>query len=149
MYFNIPYLGTVMLAPDASFPAPSPNPTPGESQTSNSYTISAPATIIPTSPNHASVPFYAAASQSSDPAPQLMQLPQHLLIADEGIPHPMSNFTTTHQNEQLEMLDLPMPDIMADAADWAFQGVDITFFNSLINGDVTSQGAWDGDYLEV
>ncbi|KAH8654839.1 hypothetical protein BGZ61DRAFT_193461 [Ilyonectria robusta] len=148
LFLDIPYFGTVMLAPDASFSAPSPHSTSGQTQTANSYTISAPVTVLPTSSEQASVQFCTAASQPSDLALHLGQLPQHPFIADEGFGHPMGNFATTQQNEQLEMFDLPMPDVMADAADWAFQGVDITFFNNLINGDVTNQDAWDGNYLE-
>jgi hypothetical protein len=33
--------------------------------------------------------------------------------------------------------DVAMPDIMASADDWAFQGVDTAFFDSLINGRTT------------
>ncbi|KAK6856589.1 Transcription factor [Apiospora arundinis] len=39
-------------------------------------------------------------------------------------------------------LDVPMPDMMAGSEEWAFQGVDTTFFDSLIGGGSSPDLSW-------
>ncbi|KAJ9157271.1 Fungal transcriptional regulatory protein, N-terminal [Pleurostoma richardsiae] len=38
-----------------------------------------------------------------------------------------------------------MPTLVAGAEDWAFQGVDATFFDSVLRGDMADQVMWDAD----
>ncbi|KAI3579655.1 hypothetical protein IWW34DRAFT_697689 [Fusarium oxysporum f. sp. albedinis] len=151
-YLAIPYFGNVRLAPDVS-PTRWPDPSPSTTQTDYSYTTlpSAITTRLASSASfeQTSMSSHIASSQSSDIVlqPTQQQL-QRLLISDEGHISPICTLTTAHQNKELETFDLPMPDVMADAAYWAFQGVDAAFFNSLINGQVADPDAWNSSWCE-
>ncbi|EXK27748.1 hypothetical protein FOXG_10247 [Fusarium oxysporum f. sp. lycopersici 4287] len=151
-YLAIPYFGNVRLAPDVS-PTRWPDPSPSTTQTDYSYTTltSAITTRLDSSASfeRTSMSSHIASSQSSDIVlqPTQQQL-QRLRISDEGHISPICTLTTAHQNQELETFDLPMPDVMADAAYWAFQGVDAAFFNSLINGQVADPDAWNSSWCE-
>ncbi|EMT71745.1 hypothetical protein FOC4_g10010262 [Fusarium odoratissimum] len=151
-YLAIPYFGNVRLAPDVS-PTRWPDPSPSTAQTDCSYTSlpSAITTRLASSASfeQTSMSSHIASSQSSDIVlqPTQQQL-QRLLISDEEHISPICTLTTAHQNQELETFDLPMPDFMADAAYWAFQGVDAAFFNSLINGQVADPDAWNSSWCE-
>lgn len=136
---RIPYFGTVMMAPDISLPALGPSMSQSASQTANSYTLSTSAFATgpssSTSSEHASGLSHTPSSQSDDVSLHVMHLPHHLLIGDQQ-PLPSLSEVPESQVDGLDMFDLPMPDIMADTADWAFQGVDVAFFNSLLNGQM-------------
>ncbi|KAK9241589.1 hypothetical protein V1506DRAFT_196438 [Lipomyces tetrasporus] len=72
---------------------------------------------------------------------QPQQLP---LPGGPQIPFSVYHLANIHQQgEQETLFDLPMPDLMAGAEDWAFQGVDAAFFDSLTGGAGTSLINWD------
>ncbi len=49
--------------------------------------------------------------------------------------------------EQEETFDMEMPDFMADAGSWAFQGVDTAFFDSLMSGHASDKICRAGDWI--
>ncbi|KAH7109516.1 hypothetical protein EDB81DRAFT_929624 [Dactylonectria macrodidyma] len=79
------------------------------------------------------------------PSTMLAQLQQHPLAEDEQRPSTHDPITQG-ENEQQGLFDLHMPDIMADIDEWAFQGVDTAFFDSLMSGVAANQGGWDGHW---
>lgn len=82
----------------------------------------------------------------SEHALQLMQLPQNPLVEGEQFPFLMYNPMITDQDEDQGLFDLAMPDLMAGADDWAFQGVDTTFFHRLIGNNAMDQGGWESSW---
>ncbi|KAL4930499.1 fungal specific transcription factor domain-containing protein [Aspergillus undulatus] len=56
-----------------------------------------------------------------------------------------------YQHEGYCQVDVVMPDVMASASDWAFQGVDTAFFNALLSANpdsqVTDDEAWSSYML--
>ncbi|KAM0430075.1 hypothetical protein ACHAPT_006081 [Fusarium lateritium] len=121
---KVPYFGTVKMAPQVSFASPCPGAAPSTTQTDSSHTMSS---------------AISSGLTSSTSYEEPIQLPQHLLISDEG---------SMLQQTELDMFDIPMPDLMADAGDWAFQGVDTAFFDSLMSCQMMDEQGWNSTWYE-
>ncbi|KAH8819331.1 hypothetical protein F5884DRAFT_864887, partial [Xylogone sp. PMI_703] len=81
---------------------------------------------------------------SSELAQQMVQIPQHLPMGGEQLPFLMYHPMAAYQDKEQNLFDLAMPDLMAGADDWAFQGIDTTFFDSLTSGHTLNPVSWDG-----
>ncbi|RSM19442.1 hypothetical protein CDV31_001602 [Fusarium ambrosium] len=123
-YLKVPYFGTVKMAPQDSFISPSLEAAPSTTQTDSSHTTS-------------SAISSGLTSYTSSEEP--IQLPQHVLIGDES---------SLVQQTELDMFDIPMPDLMADTSDWAFQGVDTAFFDSLMSCQMMDEGGWNSTWYD-
>ncbi|RSM15035.1 hypothetical protein CEP52_000997 [Fusarium oligoseptatum] len=123
-YLKVPYFGTVKMAPQDSFVSPSLEAAPSTTQTDSSHTTS-------------SAISSGLTSYTSSEEP--IQLPQHVLIGDES---------SLVQQTELDMFDIPMPDLMADTSDWAFQGVDTAFFDSLMSCQMMDEGGWNSTWYD-
>ncbi|KAI8712615.1 hypothetical protein NCS52_01360100 [Fusarium sp. LHS14.1] len=123
-HLKVPYFGTVKIAPQDSFVSPSLEAAPSITQTDNSHTMS-------------SAVSSGLASYTSSEEP--IQLPHHLLISHEVL---------IAQQTELDMFDMPMPDLMADSGDWAFQGVDTAFFDSLMTCQMMEESGWNNTWYD-
>ncbi|RSL66569.1 hypothetical protein CEP54_003711 [Fusarium duplospermum] len=123
-YLKVPYFGTVKMAPQDSFVSPCLEAAPSTTQTDSSHTMSSAVSGGLTS--------YAS---SEEP----IRLPQHVLIGDES---------SLVQQTELDMFDITMPDLMADTSDWAFQGVDTAFFDSLMSCQMMDEGGWNSTWYD-
>ncbi|KAJ4323895.1 hypothetical protein N0V84_004118 [Fusarium piperis] len=121
-YLKVPYFGTVKMAPRTSFASPCLKATASTAQTESSHTIS-------------SAISSGLASYTSYEEP--IQLPEHILAGDEG---------SMVQQAGLDVFDIPMPDLMADTGDWAFQGVDTAFFDSLMGCQMMDELGWSNTW---
>ncbi|KAF2688996.1 hypothetical protein K458DRAFT_331718 [Lentithecium fluviatile CBS 122367] len=76
-----------------------------------------------------------SAMQGSIEPSQTTQLQRDFQQDQVQIPSSMYHSTSIpHEDQSRQIFDLPMPDIMAGVDDWAFQGVDTAFFDSLMSG---------------
>ncbi|KAI8654085.1 hypothetical protein NCS56_01364900 [Fusarium sp. Ph1] len=121
---KVPYFGTVKMAPQDSFASPCLEAAPSTTQTDSSHTMSSAVSSGLTSYTSSEEPIH---------------LPQHLLISDE---------VSITQQTELDMFDIPMPDLMADSGDWAFQGVDTAFFDSLMSCQMMDEGGWNSTWYD-
>ncbi|CAH0024417.1 unnamed protein product [Clonostachys rhizophaga] len=110
-HLKIPYFGTVWLEPNS--------PTPTDSL------------LLPTLPdlNHV----LGHASEPATTSSATFDLPRHPVEREEQV---FSDYNPSMIQENAEMvfLDFAMPDLIAEANDWAFQGVDSAFFDSVMAG---------------
>ncbi|KAH9205036.1 hypothetical protein DL95DRAFT_451425 [Leptodontidium sp. 2 PMI_412] len=85
---------------------------------------------------------------SSQPRPWLQQNPTvgHLFTGHEQLPFPVNPLITLQDMDEYPNYDLAMPDLIAGPEDWAFQGVDASFFDSVMNGYTASQPVRNGDW---
>ncbi|KAL2832042.1 hypothetical protein BDW59DRAFT_157512 [Aspergillus cavernicola] len=127
-HLKIPYFGTVKLSCDV----------PPDSQLPD--TVSTPA--------FPSFNQYATWSQNNTMADYGYTQMEFSIPA---IDH--SSFALDPVNIFQDQIDLEMPDLMATADNWAFQGVDSAFFDALMSGNPASQGtedeAWGGYTLSI
>lgn len=121
---KVPYFGTVKMAPQDSFASPCLEAAPSTTQTDSSHTMSSAVSSGLTSYTSSEEPIH---------------LPQHLLINDE---------VSITQQTELDMFDIPMPDLMADSGDWAFQGVDTAFFDSLMSCQMMDEAGWNTTWYD-
>ncbi|RFU27315.1 hypothetical protein B7463_g9035, partial [Scytalidium lignicola] len=151
-YLNIPYFGTIRIAREVSF---SSRPLPGDAyvspQTGNSCSTSTSAFNTTSSSFSPEQHFTSSHIAIGDPpgplsehALQLMQVPQHLPVGGEQLPFLMYRQITAYQDKEGNPYGIQMPDLMAGADDWAFQGVDTAFFDTLISGNTSNPVGWDG-----
>lgn len=125
LYLSIPYFGCIKLSVEP----------PGKTQgVTASQTFQAPAT------NSWARQASAVASFDSETPTFIQRVqPQTLtVLEDTSTVYHMANINSEDLCETL--FDTPMPDIMAGAEDWAFQGVDTAFFDSLMGCMDVNQG---------
>ncbi|KAK9446501.1 uncharacterized protein V1518DRAFT_423675 [Limtongia smithiae] len=132
-YLDIPYFGTVRLDRDVPLPADIQYVT---STSSSSYadhwsTASAPAINLSFDPHF--TPSQTDASHRASPTTEHALKQYH----DQ---HGVAQFMKYHPVAANQDKDMDMPDLMATAEDWAFQGVDTTFFQMLTVGLGAYQG---------
>lgn len=86
-------------------------------------------------------------SSQSVQSVQSVQPPQHIHASNGQLSWQLNQPSFTFSWEDFSQFDTEMPDLMATAEDWAFQGVDSTFFDTLVNGNVIGQAIdnqnWD------
>lgn len=139
---KVPYFGSVKLACDVSSSSQFSETalTPFNAPMSHYSTLS--------NTSHSSMvqqigPHGDYTSQSA----QSVRPPQHIPPSNGQLPLPLNHSSVTFSWEDFSELDLEMPDLLATADDWAFQGVDATFFDALVNGNAISQATnnqnWD------
>jgi hypothetical protein len=135
-HLKIPYFGTVKLAYDVP-PAFTQSP----------EVVSGSAFGAPLFNQYSTGSYNAAIVQPGDPqnsyTPQSMPLSEHI-----PAPHEHYSFPMAFQGEYCRQFDSGMPELMANAENWAFQGVDSAFFDTLMSGiaatQTTESGNWGG-----
>lgn len=124
---KIPYFGTVSIAHEWPFQPQQPHSLTGTSSFSDS-------------PNTHS----AFTPSSSLPSSMLGQTTAQLWQQPTGHEHtqdtsqPLVTFQADFASQNLEMTDF-----VAESDEWALQGVDTTFFDAVMKGNVPNQGIWD------
>ncbi|CAG9990284.1 unnamed protein product [Clonostachys byssicola] len=108
---KIPYFGTVRLEPNS--------PTPTDS------------VLLPTLPDFNNVLSYASVSATISST--TLDLPRRPGVREEEI-FSTYNPSMIQESAGMDFLDFAMPDLIAEANDWAFQGVDSAFFDSVMAG---------------
>ncbi|KAL7904693.1 hypothetical protein GGI35DRAFT_462410 [Trichoderma velutinum] len=149
---DIPYFGSVRLVPQPSVldvPArrETGEPNSNDGRTTNISGETTTQKSLASEPHLASQ--FAGGQQldmSSELARQPLVLPRDISACDGQLPvvyYP----GLPRSGEQEEAFDVQMPDFMADAGSWAFQGVDTAFFDSLMSGHVFDETCRDGDWI--
>ncbi|KAK7214051.1 hypothetical protein V2G26_021229 [Clonostachys chloroleuca] len=110
-HLKIPYFGTVWLEPKL--------PTPTDS------------VLLPTLPDLNNV--FSHASEPDATSSVTLDLPQRPGVREEEL-FSSYNPSMVQESAGMDFLDFSMPDLIADANDWAFQGVDSAFFDSVMAG---------------
>lgn len=136
---KIPHFGTISIAREPLQRA-QPPAYPSVSATNYSSSPSLPPSTpmssslnsAPRQSNHS----YVDATQVGLMWPQSTSQMQHEQMA--GVTQPFLSFEADYMDE-----NMAMPDFIAEAEDWAFQGVDATFFDVLMKGDAANGINWD------
>ena len=140
---KIPYLGTVKIARDTLIKLQAQTLT----STSLSNTSMASQALTPESP----VANGQTLTQTVVDPSQIHNW-QSALHPFGPAEHHQPHHQPAHDSSNLPLISfqddgngqlVTVPNLTADAEDWAFQGVDVTFFDSVLKGDMAEQMVWD------
>ncbi|KAH8896880.1 hypothetical protein GQ53DRAFT_838337 [Thozetella sp. PMI_491] len=153
LLIKIPYFGTVKIVCEPSYPASSSVPVSMASSQADIQQLSLTSMFTPNSTSLSSEPRTSSGGSVAPPPDtvgyrtiELVQNHSNTLVEDRQVDFPISQQLVVLQDPGQSHFDLAMPDLIADVEDWAFQGVDAAFFESLISGSIDEQTGWDATW---